>query len=252
VAAPIPFEDHFSEVAANYAVYRPTYPESLYAWLAGLCDRHDAAWDCGTGTGQAAVGLAAHFDRVYATDPSAEQVAHAAPHPNVAYSVAPAEASGLPDASVDLVTVAVALHWFDLPRFYDEVRRVARPGAAVAAWCYTRAFITPGIDEIVEGYYSGVVGPYWPMERRHVENGYANLPFPFDPIEPAPIAIEARWDLPHLLGYLRTWSATVRAAKALGRDPLEGPMPALKAAWGDPATVRTVRWPLGMRVGRVG
>lgn len=245
------FEDHFSAVSASYALFRPTYPESLYAWLAGLCDRHDAAWDCGTGTGQAALALTRHFDRVCATDPSAEQISHAVAHPRVAYSVAPAEASGLPDASVDLVTVAVALHWFDLPRFYDEVRRVARPGAVVAAWCYTRAYVTPEIDAVVEGYYTGVVGPYWPMERRHVENGYANLPFPFAPVTPPALSIEVQWDLHHLVGYLHTWSASVRAGKAMGRDPLADTLPSLQAAWGSPGQVRTVRWPLGMRVGRV-
>ncbi len=245
------FEDHFSTVAESYARFRPAYPASLYSWLAAQCPRHEAAWDCGTGTGQAARGLAAHFGHVFATDPSAEQVAHAAPHPAVTYGVAPAEASGLPDASVDLVTVAVALHWFDLDRFYAEVRRVARPGSVIAAWCYTRAFITPPIDAIVEGYYGNVVGPYWPMERRHVEDGYRNLPFPFAPLAPPPIDLEVRWDLPHLVGYLRTWSATIRAGVALGCDPLAGTLPALEAAWGDPALPRPVRWPLGMRVGRV-
>ncbi len=245
------FEDHFSEVAESYARYRPTYPASLFAWLASCCRRHDAAWDCGTGTGQAAVGLAAHFDRVFATDPSDRQIANALTHPKVAYSVAPAEASGLPDASVDLVTVAVALHWFDLDLFYPEVRRVARPGAVLAAWCYTRASITPVIDGVIEGFYAGVVGPYWPMERRVVEGGYANLPFPFPEIEAPATAISVDWDLAHLVGYLRTWSATQRAARAMGTDPIEQVMPGLRAAWGDPARVRAVRWPLGMRVGRV-
>ena len=53
-------------------------------------------------------------------------------HPRVEYRVAPAERSGLPDAAVDLVTLALAAHWFDLPRFYAEVRRVGRPRTAIA------------------------------------------------------------------------------------------------------------------------
>ena len=128
---------------------------------------------------------------------------------------------------------------------------MARPGSVLAAWCYTRACITPAIDDVVEGFYDGVVGPYWPMERRVVEGGYANLPFPFPEIEAPATAISVDWDLAHLVGYLRTWSATQRAARAMGIDPIARVMPDLRAAWGDPEGVRTVRWPLGMRVGRV-
>ncbi|HOU52309.1 MAG TPA: class I SAM-dependent methyltransferase [Myxococcota bacterium] len=251
MGSPVAFEDHFGDMAKDYARYRPVYPESLFHWLASIAPGRETAWDCGTGTGQAALGLAPFFQTVLATDPSPMQIAHAVPHPRVRYLVAPAEDSGLPSATVDLVTVAVAMHWFDLDRFYREVRRVGRPGAVLAAWCYTRAQIRPDIDALVEDFYDRVVGPYWPMDRRVVEGGYARLPFPFDEITPPSFEMTARWDLGHLAGYLATWSATRRATRALGRNPLEDLEPRLRALWGDPREERTVRWPLGLRVGRL-
>ncbi|NJN88139.1 MAG: class I SAM-dependent methyltransferase [Leptolyngbyaceae cyanobacterium SL_7_1] len=122
------FKDHFSDHAQNYAKYRPGYPTVLFDYLATLVERPEVAWDCATGNGQAALGLAAHFPTVYATDASAEQIAHAFPHERIHYRVASAESSGLANCSVDLVTVGLALHWFDRERFYQEVQRVVKPG----------------------------------------------------------------------------------------------------------------------------
>jgi SAM-dependent methyltransferase len=246
------FKDHFSGHAGSYARHRPTYPPALYAWLAELAPARDAAWDCGTGSGQAAVALAAHFATVTATDPSAEQVAHAAPHPRVRYAVAPAEASGLADASADLVTVAQALHWFDLPAFYAEARRVLGPGGVLAAWSYDLMHVAPEVDVVVRRLYLDVVGPYWPPERALVEDGYRGIPFPFAEVEPPPLEMSAAWALDDLVGYMGTWSATQRFRAATGADPVAEHLPELRAAWGDPAAVRGVRWPLGIRVGRAG
>ena len=251
MAHPASFEDHFSTIADTYALYRPTYPPAIFEWLAAQCPRHEAAWDCGTGSGQAAIGLVPHFQRILATDPAPEQLARALQHPKIAYSCGSAEDSGLPDASVDLVTAAVSLHWFDLERFYAEVRRIVRPGGIIAAWCYTRTCVTPFVDDVVEGYYTGTVGPFWPKERMQVESEYRNLPFPFEPLQPPIFELQAKWDLAHFVGYIGTWSATVHAAVAMGHDPLAGTLSSLQSAWGDPARVRLVRWPLGMLVGRV-
>jgi len=241
--------DHFSAVADGYARYRPGYPTALYDWLASLPAGRALAWDCATGSGQAAAGLAERFRRVAATDFSPAQIARAAPRPGVEYRVAPAEASGLPAAAADLVTVAQALHWFDLPAFYAEARRVLAPGGAVAAWCYNLLDTGPRINAVIGRYYSQVVGEYWPPERRLLEAGYRTLPFPFREIEAPRFEMTAEWTLDHLLGYLGTWSATERYRRVRGEDPLALVADGLRAAWGDPEEARRVRWPLYLRVG---
>ncbi|HET7922676.1 MAG TPA: class I SAM-dependent methyltransferase [Gammaproteobacteria bacterium] len=245
------FKDHFSGHAAAYAEARPGYPETLFSQLATLAPAHDQAWDCGTGNGQAAVALAAHFARVIATDASAEQIGSAFPNARVTYRVAPAEHAGLPDHSVDLVTVAQAAHWFDLPAFYAEVRRVAKPGAVIALWCYGVCHITPDVDAVVATFYEGEIGPYWPPERRLIDEAYRSLPFPFAKLDMPPISMSLDWTLPQLLAYLASWSAVQRCIRATGRDPIPALTEALAAAWGKPDSARRVEWPLALRTGRV-
>ncbi len=242
--------DHFSAVAEGYARFRPTYPPELFAWLAGLPGHPRVAWDVATGNGQAAVALAEHFARVEASDHSAAQVERAVAHPRVAYRVAPAERSGLADGSVDLVTVAQALHWFDHARFYREVERVLAPGGAIAVWCYNLLDVDPAVNVVLRRYYTEVVGSYWPAERRLLEDGYRTIPFPFDEIDPPSFAMRAPWRLADLVGYLGTWSATDRYRSANGEDPVALVAADLAAAWGEPEAVREVRWPLTLRVGR--
>lgn len=248
-----PFSDHFGSVAANYASSRPGYPPALFAWLATVTPRHDLAWDCGTGSGQTAVALAAHFDRVVASDASERQLEHAVPAPNVDYQCFPAESTPLEDLSVDLVTVSQALHWFDLERFYAEVGRVLRPSGAIAVWTYGRHYVdgAPEATAIVEDFHDRLVGPYWPPGREHVDSNYVDLPFPFRPIDVPAVAMECHWSLDQLRDYLGTWSATSRYEAALGRDPRELIASDLDAAWGDPATVRRIVWPLTVLAGRV-
>ncbi|HEV2212181.1 MAG TPA: class I SAM-dependent methyltransferase [Gammaproteobacteria bacterium] len=245
------FKDHFSGHAADYSRYRPgAYPAAMFKALAALAPDRECVWDCATGNGQAALGLAELFDRVEATDASDKQIAAATPHPRIRYSVAPAEQSGLPDLSVALVTVAQALHWFDLPRFYAEVRRVARPRALLACCCYMRCAVAPGVDVATERLYDGILGDaYWPPERKHVERGYADLAFPFTEIELPRFQMEVRWDLEAYVGYLRSWSATQNYIKKNGDDPLELVGDALLQAWGDPKATRPVLWPMTIRAG---
>ena len=243
----------FSGVAREYANFRPGYPPELFAWLAQVAPARDAVWDCGCGSGQASTALAAHFSVIHATDVAPEQIAAAKPHPRVKYCVAPAESSGLPTASVDLVTVAQALHWFDVPAFYAEARRVARPGAVLAVWNYPRPrFVDAQLDGAFLEFYSGVVGPYWPPERRHIEANYTTLPpFPQDFAElPHPeFGLALEWDLEQVLGYVSSWSATVRYRKARG----EGPVPRLRAAlqpqWPSSGTT-ALQMPIGLRAAR--
>lgn len=243
--------DHFSRQATHYRDSRPGYPAALYEFLGCAVVRPETALDCATGNGQAAVDLADRFAEVIAFDLSVEQLAEAAMHPRVRYFAADAARLPLPEHRVDLVTVAQALHWLDLPAFYAEVRRVARPGAVVAAWTYGRVRISAGVDRAVARLHEDVVGPYWPAERRHVENGYRDLPFPFEPVAVPPLALAADWALERLTRYLASWSAVQRYKDALGRDPLEAVRQDLAAAWGPPDRLRRVEWPLAIRAGRV-
>lgn len=243
------FRDHFSDAAAGYAAYRPRYPAELFAWLASHSAHTDLAWDVGTGSGQAAVALAEHFTRVLATDASMAQLEQAERHPRVVYGVAVAGAATVPAGTVDLVAVAQAAHWFDLDTFWPEVRRALRPGGLVAAWAYGVTRITPEIDTVVRRLYHDILGPWWPPERRIVEEVYATLPFPFEEIRPPGFAMSAEWTVQQFEGYLATWSGVLRHNEGTGMDALALVRDDLRAAWG-PAT-RHVTWPLGLRVGRV-
>jgi SAM-dependent methyltransferase len=247
----VTFEDHFSDVSAAYAVFRPRYLDALFDYLARVAPARDAAWDVGTGTGQAAVGLARHFAHVIATDASHSQIDHATSDPRISYRVAPAEASGLDDASVDLVTVAQALHWFDRSRFWEEARRVLRPRGVIAVWTYVLFEITPAIDAIIRDFYSGIVGPFWPPERRIVEERYQTIEFPFTEIAAPKFEIEQALTLEDAAGYVRTWSATRAFIKHHRRDPVDDLVQQLTRAWGAPKEPRVARWPVSMRVGRV-
>ena len=243
--------DHFSEVANRYADFRPHYPVELFDYLASLVPRDSLVWDCACGNGQATYDLARHFDTVVATDASREQIASATAHPKVEYRVAPAEESGLPDKSVALITVAQALHWFDLKHFYTETNRVLIPGGVLAMWAYgINTVECNAINQLVQDFYTNTVGPYWPPERKLVEEGYRTIPFPFAEITPPAFRMEARWTLNQLLGYFSTWSATTRYIKATGRNPLEPLSEALARVWGDPTLPRLIVWPLSLRVGR--
>lgn len=245
--------DHFSAQAAHYARFRPHYPAELFAWLATYAPGRQLAWDVGTGSGQAARALADHFVQVVATDPSATQLAHARPHPAVHYRVGAAEHCGLEPASTDLITIAQALHWFDLDAFYREVRRVARPGALIAAWSYGAVRVDDdSINSRLQRFYAEEVGPYWPPERRHVENGYRDLPFPFTPLSAPDFQMQVRWPLAALVGYMRSWSSTQAFIDTLGFDPTPALAETLADTWGDPNQPRVITWPLSIRAGYVG
>jgi SAM-dependent methyltransferase len=245
------FADHFSRVSAGYAAFRPHYPDALFALLAGVAPAQEVAWDCGTGTGQAALGLARHFTRVIATDASDAQITHATPHPHITYRVAPAERSGLEDHSVDLVAAAQAVHWFDRPRFWAEARRVLHPAGVIAVWTYWFFSIEPELDAIIQRFYKDTVGPFWPPERRVVDDRYRSLEFPFAEFTVPGFTIEQQVTLDDVGGYIRTWSATRAYIEQKGRDPVDDLVAELSRVWGDPAAPRLARWPLAVRAGRV-
>lgn len=244
------FKDHFSDIAGSYAAHRPQYPPELAAYLASAAPQRTLAWDAGCGSGQLSTLLGEHFEHVVATDASATQVEQSTPHPRVEYRCAPAERSGLTPGSVDLAVAAQAAHWFDLPAYYAEVKRVARPGGVVALVTYGVVRSDPEVDPLIHHFYYDVVGSYWPAERRHVEDGYRSLAFPFQEFVAPPLEMRAEWSLEGFLGYVGTWSAIQAMEKAIGPAPLEQFRRDLPRRWGNRPT-RTIRWPLALRIGRV-
>ncbi|MGH7856890.1 MAG: gluconokinase, GntK/IdnK-type [Candidatus Binatia bacterium] len=244
------FADHFSKDPAGYAEFRPRYPASLFDFLASQSPGRRTAWDCATGNGQAALELASRFERVIATDASAAQIGSAFRHPRIEYRVAPAEASGLEAGSIELLTVAQALHWFDRDAFWKEAKRVLVPEGVIAFWFYGLARIAPALDAAIGRFYSDTVGPYWPPERRLLERGSRAIELPFASISAPRFAIESSLTLDGLAGYLRTWSATRRYVEHHGTDPVAGLVAELRPLWGPPEAPRRARWPIDLRLGR--
>jgi ubiquinone/menaquinone biosynthesis C-methylase UbiE len=245
------FKDYFSKQAPAYTRYRPHYPAQLFEYLATLTVDHHLAWDCATGSGQAALGLVNYFERILATDASDKQIANAAEHDRITYMVAPAEKTKIATGSVDLIVVAQALHWFDLDEFYAEVRRVSKPGGVLAAWSYSLLRINPAIDKLVDKFHTDVVGPFWPVERKFVDDRYQSISFPFQQCTSPAFNMEANWSFEHLLGYIGTWSSVQKFREQNRADPLEGFARALKQEWGQLEEEKRIRWPINMRVGRV-
>ncbi len=244
------FKDLFSARSTDYAKFRPTYPDALFQYLVKLTPAQKLAWDCGTGSGQAAVILARYFDKVVATDSSESQLENVVRHPQIEYHQATAERSNLDDKCADLITVAQAFHWFNPHDFFREARRVGKPGSILAFWCYGLANITPDIDAIVWRLYDGILGSYWEAERKLVEEGYRNVEIPFEEIKGPTFDMTADWSLDHLIGYLGTWSALQKYIKLNTTNPLETIFAELKMAWGT-ADRRSVKWPLGLRVAKI-
>ncbi|HEO65234.1 MAG TPA: class I SAM-dependent methyltransferase [Spirochaetes bacterium] len=244
------FKDYFSKQATDYALYRPHYPKALFDYLNSIVNEHKRVWDCGTGSGQVAVGLSPYFDEVIATDPSQRQIDEAIRDSKITYKVA-AEDVELDSHSIDLVTVGQALHWFDFNKFYSRVKEVLKPKGVLAVWCYSLIQINPTLNSLVKHYYASIVGPFWPAERHWVEEQYEKIPFPWDEMEPPEMNMTIEWTLKELLGYLNTWSATQRFIDAHGDHPLDQIIEDLKKAWGRPDEKKAVHWPLHLRVGRL-
>lgn len=244
------FADHFSGHALDYARYRPNYPKTLFSYLNTVVDNHQRAWDCATGNGQVAVDLAEYFECIIATDASFPQVSKAVIHPRVSYGVSHAEWPPFAQSSLDLITVGQALHWFATDQFMQQATQILRPDGVIAAWSYGLAKIEKPIDQIVEYLYSDILGPYWPAERRIVEERYSNIPFPFETIQTPEFAMTAEWNLKQLVGYLETWSALRRYIKETGTNPIELIIEELLNAWGEAERTRLVAWPLTLKIGK--
>ncbi|MGL4315288.1 MAG: class I SAM-dependent methyltransferase [Pseudomonas sp.] len=240
----------FGNRASAYASFRPQYPRELFAWLASNSPGRQRALDIACGSGQASRPLLGHFQQVLACDGSPEQLLAASDLHGIDCFAADAEAQPLAGASLDLIVVAQALHWFATPAFFAETVRLLKPGGLFCAWCYSLLRIGSELDALLDNFYQNTLAGYWPQGRASVDAGYSDIQPPFARIAVPAFAIELEWDLPQLFGYLGTWSAVQKLQQASGRDPLPELLPQLEKAWGAPQRQRFVRWPLHFLAGR--
>jgi SAM-dependent methyltransferase len=248
---PITAQNWFDQGGEAYSRFRPDYPDDLARLLGDIAPGRSVALDVGCGTGQFTRQLAAQFETVVGTDPSADQIDHAQAYERVRYEVGPAERIDLPDRSVDLITAAQAAHWFDLPAFYEQVRRVAVPEGLLALISYGIAQLEPGLNDRFLTFYHDEVERFWPPERKLVDEGYAGIDFPFRELPPPRLEIERYWSAPEFLGYISTWSAARRAREVGQERLLEAFAEDILKLWGKPDQRRTVKWPINMRLGDV-
>ncbi|NEU09044.1 class I SAM-dependent methyltransferase [Flavihumibacter sp. R14] len=244
-------KDNFSAHASIYAQFRPVYPAELYDFILPLVQSKTLAWDCGCGNGQVAGVLADHFNRVEASDISQKQLENAIKKDNINYQLTPAENVSIPDRSVDLVTVAQAIHWFDFDNFYKEVYRVCKPGSLIAIWCYSLLTVNKKVDAIIWQLYEETLGDrYWDPERRYVDEHYQTIPFPFEEITAPSVAIRVKWEVDHLIGYLNSWSAVQHYIRDNNNNPVDAISSKLREAWGEQRSLE-VCFPLFTRIGRI-
>ncbi len=240
-------KDRFSKQASAYAAFRPTYPKALYEFIVGHVSARGKAWDCATGNGQVARDLAPYFKEIHATDMSVEQIKKAVPGENIFYSVSPAEKTTFPDNTFDLITVGQALHWFRFEEFYAEVRRVAKRNALLAVWGYGLLKIRPDIDEVISDFYVDIVGPYWDQERKHVDQCYDSIPFPFQEMSSPEFSMPFSWTIKEFEGYLNTWSSVQKYIQANGINPVDDVVKKIEPIWNGDR--EAVSFPLFVRLG---
>ncbi|KAL3623554.1 hypothetical protein CASFOL_032370 [Castilleja foliolosa] len=256
--------DLFVKQAKQYSVGRPSYPQQLFDFIASNTPSHDLAWDAGTGTGQAAKALANIYKNVIATDTSPKQIEFAVKLPNISYkctspsmSISELQQNIGPESSVDLVTLAQALHWFDLPKFYEQVKCVLKkPNGVIAAWCYTLPEVNPKVDSVLARFHSN---PYWESPRVLVDAKYETIDFPFERVDglekngPFRFDSEKEMDLEGYFTYLKSWSA-YQTAKEKGVELLsDGVVEDFKRGWNeDGKTKKIVNFPIYLRIGKIG
>jgi ubiquinone/menaquinone biosynthesis C-methylase UbiE len=246
------FKDYFSKQSKEYSKFRPVYPAELYKYLAGICENHNAAWDCATGNGQAAVALAEYFDMVYATDASEEQIKNAFPHPKVKYSVSLAEKSGLQDNSINLITVATAIHWFSNESFFDEVKRVLTPNGKIATWNYFGIRVNSEINKIIDYFQFELLESYWDERLFRGFKDATAFELPFKKFRPPEIKMEDVWNLDQLLNFLYTWSSVHKYIKLNNKNPIELIYDDLQGAWGKENERKKISWKFLVNVYDVG
>ena len=244
-------KDYFSIQSLQYSKYRPTYPKKLYRYLLSECRDRKLAWDVGTGNGQAAKKLSIYFDKVCATDISNSQILNSFPEQNINFVVANEQVPSLKKSSVDLITVAQALHWFDTKIFYSEAKRLLKRYGLIACWCYSGFSIDERLNREINWFYSVFLKGFWPPEIRLVETGYRTLSFPFRELRVPKFEIKLVWNFKNMLCYMSTWSAVVNFKKRQGYDPISKNLERLKLAWGDLEGKKEVKWSISLRAGHL-
>jgi hypothetical protein len=242
------FKDYFSTQSIDYKKFRPEYPIDMIEFIISHCKRRETAWDCATGTGQVATMLVPYFNTIIATDASSNQISATEKKSNIEYRVANAEQSLLPENYFDLITVAQAIHWFNIPVFFKEARRVAKKKCVLAVWGYANHTIDKDIDTVVSKLYHEILANYWPAERSIVENGYRDIILPFTKINTPQFFIRKTVNLNELIGYLYTWSATQQYISKNHINPIELIFKELEHAWGEPSIIREIKWPVFLKI----
>ena len=245
------FKDHFSSQAKEYSKYRPKYPPELFSYLSSLVNSHDTAWDCATGNGQAAMGLEPYFRKIIATDASSSQIEHAELHPKIEYRTVTAENSGLESESVDLITVATAIHWLDTDKFYPEAKRIIKNGGVLAVWTYAENTISPEIDDISRKFSEVILGKFWPAENKKAWDFKNKITLPFEHIHVPEFEFSVEWDMNEYLSFLYTWSATQNYIKVNGKSPIDIVYEEYRKAWKDENVRRSVKMKIWLKAGRI-
>jgi len=240
-------KDIFSTQAEIYSRYRPSYPKELIEYILQFVKQKKTAWDCATGNGQAAIMLADHFEKVFATDFSDKQLSFAKLHPNIEYKIGKAEQTGFQDDTFDLITVAQAYHWFRFDEFEKEAKRVGKKGSVIAVWGYNLMTAhDTAIDSMVRRFYFDIVGPYWDKERKFVDENYSTVPFNFKPLPTKKFFISAEWDKNDFSGYLNSWSSVQRWIREKHTNPVDQILPDLDRNW---IETKKVSFPLFLKLG---
>ena len=244
------FHDLFSGHAKLYSEVRPGYPTEIYDFIAANVNHTEIAWDCGSGNGQAATKLAEIFSQVFATDSSAKQIEHAILHNNVSYSVQPSENTNFPDSIFDCVTVAQAIHWYDLKKFYNELHRTLKPGGLLCVWGYTWFNISDDIDDIVEKTLISSLKEYWAPQTKLLQDGYKDLILPYEQITVPSFKIVVHWDLTQIISYLHSWSPMKSYGEKHGDKGMDLLFEGMIEAWGPKIKKRKISMPIYMKASR--
>ena len=242
-------QDNFSTQSELYTLFRPGYPNELIDFLLTEVSGRSSAWDCGTGNGQLAVELAAHFQKVHATDISEKQIGNAVRRKNIEYAVETSEHTTFPDEIFDLITVAQAVHWFDFHKFYREVNRTLKPDGILAIIGYGLCAVDEQTDAVIHHLYNNILRSYWDKERKHIDAQYKTVPFPFTEIHAPSFSAAHQWTADQMIGFLNSWSAVQHYLKKNGQNPLDLIEGELRSSWTSGAT-KSVRFPIFVRLGK--